>query len=43
MPAALEHISNLAIVEAQRSAAVAAKQEQEVVIRKKRGRRSPKK
>ncbi len=29
MPAALEHISNLAIVEAQRSADVAAKQEQE--------------
>jgi len=35
LPAALEHISNLAIVEAQRSAAVAVKQEQEVVIRKK--------
>jgi len=35
MPAALEHISNLAIVEAQRSAAVAAKQEQEVEHRKK--------
>lgn len=33
--AALEHISNLAIVEAQRSAAVAAKQEQEVEFRKK--------
>lgn len=35
MPAALEHISNLAIVEAQRSAAVAAKQEQEAELRKK--------
>jgi hypothetical protein len=35
IPAALEHISNLAIVEAQRSAAVAAKQEQEVQLRKK--------
>ena len=35
LPAALEHISNLAIVEAQRSAAVAAKQEQEVELRKK--------
>ncbi len=35
IPAALEHISNLAIVEAQRSAAVAAKQEQEVILRKK--------
>jgi tetratricopeptide (TPR) repeat protein len=35
LPAALEHISNLAIVEAQRSAAVAAKQEQEVLLRKK--------
>jgi hypothetical protein len=35
LPAALEHISNLAIVEAQRSAAVAAKQEQEVFLRKK--------
>jgi hypothetical protein len=35
MPSALEHISNLAIVEAQRSAAVAAKQEQEVEHRKK--------
>ncbi|MGD1044767.1 MAG: hypothetical protein ABR936_05495 [Bacteroidota bacterium] len=33
--ATLEHISNLAIVEAQRSAAVAAKQEQDVVLRKK--------
>jgi tetratricopeptide (TPR) repeat protein len=33
--AALEHISNLAIVEAQRSAAVAAKQEQEAELRKK--------
>jgi tetratricopeptide (TPR) repeat protein len=35
LPAALEHISNLAIVEAQRSAAVAVKQEQEVILRKK--------
>ncbi|MCX7983514.1 MAG: hypothetical protein N3A63_01235 [Bacteroidetes bacterium] len=35
IPAALEHISNLAIVEAQRSAAVAAKQEQEMLLRKK--------
>ena len=35
MPAALEHISNLAIVEAQRSAAVAVKQEQEIEHRKK--------
>jgi tetratricopeptide (TPR) repeat protein len=35
LPAALEHISNLAIVEAQRSAAVAVKQEQEVFLRKK--------
>ncbi len=35
LPAALEHISNLAIVEAQRSAAVAAKQEQELMLRKK--------
>lgn len=35
LPAALEHISNLAIVEAQRSAAVAAKQEQEMLLRKK--------
>jgi trichohyalin len=35
LPAALEHISNLAIVEAQRSAAVAVKQEQEVIHRKK--------
>lgn len=35
LPAALEHISNLAIVEAQRSAAVAAKQEQEVILKKK--------
>jgi hypothetical protein len=33
--ATLEHISNLAIVEAQRSAAVAAKQEQDVALRKK--------
>jgi len=33
--ATLEHISNLAIVEAQRSAAAAAKQEQDVVLRKK--------
>jgi hypothetical protein len=35
IPTALEHISNLAIVEAQRSAAAAAKQEQEVEFRKK--------
>lgn len=35
LPAALEHISNLAIVEAQRSAAVAVKQEEEVTLRKK--------
>ncbi len=35
IPAALEHISNLAIVEAQRSAAVAAKQEQEIELRRK--------
>ncbi|MCX6120859.1 MAG: hypothetical protein NTX44_04515 [Ignavibacteriales bacterium] len=35
MSATLEHISNLAIVEAQRSAAVAAKQEQDVALRKK--------
>jgi len=35
LPAALEHISNLAIVEAQRSAAVAVKQEQEIIHRKK--------
>jgi tetratricopeptide (TPR) repeat protein len=35
IPAALEHISNLAIVEAQRSAAVAAKQEQEAELRRK--------
>ncbi len=35
MPTALEHISNLAIVEAQRSAAAAAKQEQEIDLRKK--------
>ncbi|MBP8975189.1 MAG: hypothetical protein KBG83_00585 [Bacteroidetes bacterium] len=35
IPTALEHISNLAIVEAQRSAAVAAKQEQEIMLRKK--------
>jgi tetratricopeptide (TPR) repeat protein len=35
IPAALEHISNLAIVEAQRSAAVAAKQEQDIELRKK--------
>jgi len=35
MSATLEHISNLAIVEAQRSAAAAAKQEQDVVLRKK--------
>jgi hypothetical protein len=35
MPAALEHISNLAIVEAQRSADVAAKREQEAQLRKK--------
>lgn len=35
LPTALEHISNLAIVEAQRSAAAAAKQEQEVELRKK--------
>ena len=33
--ATLEHISNLAIVEAQRSAAVAAKQEQDTALRKK--------
>ena len=35
MSSTLEHISNLAIVEAQRSAAVAAKQEQDVALRKK--------
>jgi tetratricopeptide (TPR) repeat protein len=35
LPTALEHISNLAIVEAQRSAAVAAKQEQEAELRKR--------
>lgn len=35
LPTALEHISNLAIVEAQRSAAAAVKQEQEVELRKK--------
>jgi len=35
IPAALEHISKLAIVEAQRSASVAAKQEQEIELRKK--------
>jgi tetratricopeptide (TPR) repeat protein len=35
MSATLEHISNLAIVEAQRSAAAAAKQEQDVALRKK--------
>jgi hypothetical protein len=34
MSATLEHISNLAIVEAQRSAAVAAKQEQDQALRK---------
>ena len=34
MSATLEHISNLAIVEAQRSAAVAAKQEQDLALRK---------
>ena len=34
MSATLEHISNLAIVEAQRSAAVAAKQEQDIAHRK---------
>ena len=35
VPAALEHISNLAIVEAQRAAAVAEKREQELLMRKK--------
>jgi hypothetical protein len=35
LPTALEHISNLAIVEAQRSADVAAKHEQEAELRKK--------